>query len=320
MTALSVIVSTHNPRADLLTRTLDSLHAQSLPVEAWELLIVDNASSHPVAGTVDLSWHPHARVVREDELGLTAARVRGIRETSADLLAFVDDDNVLREDYLTEALRLSRVHTMIGCFGAGVIVPEFEEQPEPDVLPHTHVLALRQVARTIWSNSPDDGLFPWGAGLVVRRPVAISFTTLTENGGLNTAVGRRGTSLASGEDELFGWIALGQGLGKGLFTELSLVHLIPRERIAFDYLLRLSRAQAQSYTLIHEWHGRAIPVPERPARPVDVLRHLARLNLTRAWEATGSYLTRRRLDARAAQMDDAWRHGLADYAARRQSR
>ena len=44
--------------------------------------------------------HPRGRVVREDRLGLTHARTRGIEESSGEVILFVDDDNILREDYL----------------------------------------------------------------------------------------------------------------------------------------------------------------------------------------------------------------------------
>jgi glycosyltransferase involved in cell wall biosynthesis len=98
--AVSVIVCTHNPRQEYLTRVLAALRVQTLPTAGWELLVIDNASKEPVAGRFDLSWHPHGRHVREDELGLTPARLRWIAEARAELLVFVDDDNVLDPDYL----------------------------------------------------------------------------------------------------------------------------------------------------------------------------------------------------------------------------
>ena len=57
----------------------------------------------PVANSYDLSWHPHARHIREDELGLTPTRLRGIAEAEGDLLVFIDDDNILTPDYLERA-------------------------------------------------------------------------------------------------------------------------------------------------------------------------------------------------------------------------
>src|SRR4051794_23863795 len=91
----SVIICTHNPRSDYFARVLEGLRNQTLPLQRWELLIVDNASPVPLASTWDISWHPTGRHIQESELGLAPARRRGIQETSADLIIFVDDDNVL---------------------------------------------------------------------------------------------------------------------------------------------------------------------------------------------------------------------------------
>ena len=93
----SVIICTHNPRSDYFARVLDGLRNQTLPLDKWELLIVDNASRVPLASNWDISWHPATRHILESRLGLAPARRRGIQEASADLIIFVDDDNVLDE-------------------------------------------------------------------------------------------------------------------------------------------------------------------------------------------------------------------------------
>ena len=111
---LSAIICTHNPRPDYLTRCLTSLEAQTLPREKWELILVDNASVSDKAPRPDLSWHPQSRLVYEEELGLTPARLRGIRETTGDLLVFVDDDNVLDPDFLETAVRTAEEKLFLG--------------------------------------------------------------------------------------------------------------------------------------------------------------------------------------------------------------
>jgi glycosyltransferase involved in cell wall biosynthesis len=124
----SVIVCTHNPRPDFLDQVIEALKAQTLPMPLWELLVVDNASTIPLAPVLKLAWHPHQRVVREEKLGLTHARLRGITESTGDVLVFVDDDNVLRADYLEQALAIAEKHPRIGSWG-GTIYPQFEQPP-----------------------------------------------------------------------------------------------------------------------------------------------------------------------------------------------
>ena len=94
------------------------------------VLFIDNASEPALASRWDISWHPNARHIRENELGLAAARQRGMAEAASDLLIFVDDDNILAADYLTEALKIKRDWPTLGTWGSGTIVPEFEQQPE----------------------------------------------------------------------------------------------------------------------------------------------------------------------------------------------
>ena len=95
ISSLSVIICTHNPRSDYLSRVLQALDSQSLSKESWELLLIDNASEKILSTEIDLSWHPNSRHIREEQLGLTPARLRGIKESVGEILIFVDDDNVL---------------------------------------------------------------------------------------------------------------------------------------------------------------------------------------------------------------------------------
>ena len=143
---VSVVIPTHNPRSDYLQRVLEGLRAQTLAQNAWELIVVDNGSREPLkAGAVkggkverlegydaenciDLSWHGNARIVREEELGLTFARLRGFAEAKGELIVMVDDDNVLAPDYLETAVRIARARPMLGAFG-GKCLPEFEVEP-----------------------------------------------------------------------------------------------------------------------------------------------------------------------------------------------
>lgn len=173
---MSVVIPTHNPRMDYLGRVLEALRVQTLPCERWELLVVDNGSREPlkavagrqddrstgprVCGTalpshlptfppsnsteIDLSWHPNARVVREEKLGLTFARLRGFAEAKGERIVMVDDDNLLAPDYLEIAVRLAQEHPTLGAFG-GKCLPEFEVEPEPWLASVTSGLGLRDL-------------------------------------------------------------------------------------------------------------------------------------------------------------------------------
>jgi glycosyltransferase involved in cell wall biosynthesis len=254
MVQLSVCICTHNPRKDYLDRTLESLAQQTLPKSSWELLIIDNASSKPVKESFSLDWHPNARHLQEEKIGLTMARLRAIAETESPLLLFVDDDNVLSEDYLVNLLELERKMPFIGCFGAGVLEPEYEEQPKEELRSLMPMLALRTIFIDRWSNVAGDGITPWGAGLAVRRDVAEEYAKLVGECPIRKTLGRSGGSLLSGEDDEISWVACRMGYGKGLFVSLSITHLIASIRVKPDYLLKIARGHAFSRRLLSHLH------------------------------------------------------------------
>ncbi|BAU11553.1 glycosyl transferase family 2 [Leptolyngbya sp. NIES-3755] len=252
--SVSVIICTHNPRRDYLDRVLSALEQQTLPKEQWELLLIDNASDRVLADETNLSWHPHAMQIREQQLGLTPARLRGMQDSQADLLIFVDDDNVLAPNYLETALELSRQWTMIGAWG-GQVLPEFEE-PSPEwTKPYWGNLALKEFEVDRWGNVPISDILPCGAGMCLRRVVAQHYVELVKAQTTRLNLDRKGKSLISGGDTDIALTACDLGLGIGLFKALTLVHLIPAFRLQEDYLLRLQEAMYYSGIMIQASWG-----------------------------------------------------------------
>ena len=259
---VSVIICTHNPRSDYFARVLDGLRNQTLPLHKWELLIVDNASQVPLASSWDISWHPKARHILESELGLSHARRRGIQEASADLIIFVDDDNVLDETYLAEAIKIEQEWPSLGVWGSGSIRGELEVELPESLRKHRSWLPyFREVTAPRWSTSCEDP--PWGAGLCVRKKVAMSYAQLCDQSSASIHItGRQGASLLGGEDQEISWICCSHGFGIGIFPELKLTHLIPQHRCSEDYFIRFVEGTCFSEFLLH-YKWRHI-VPESP--------------------------------------------------------
>ena len=261
---ISVIICTHNPRVAYLRRTIESLQKQSLPTNEWEFLLIDNASQTRLSDEWDLSWHTDARHVREDTLGLTAARLRGVREAKAPLLLYVDDDNVLTSDYLEEAILLADANPEMAVWGAGVLEPEFEAEPTPQVRPYLYLLALRAVSEPSTANQIAGArCIPWGAGLVVRRTIAIEYTSLTTRlSGAGEVIDRTGSKLFCGGDDLFSWVAVQSGFKFGIFPQLQITHLISKGRVEPEYLLKLLHDNTFSHRVL-----RYLVLGEVPKQP-----------------------------------------------------
>jgi glycosyltransferase involved in cell wall biosynthesis len=256
MLDLSVIVCTHNPRRTYLDRVLTSLRLQTLPRERWELILVDNASSEPVAEFCDLSWHQGGRHVSERKLGLASARHCGIAAAAGRILIFVDDDNVLASDYLEQALRIANERQYLGAWGSGSIALEYEVVPASHLYHLLPWLAERHVERPIWSNARScDEAAPFGAGLCVRRFIAEAYVSYCKLSRI-PITGRKGTSLGAHEDFEICYLACEAGLGMGIFPELKILHLITKSRVTDEHFVRLVEEVTMSkLVLANKWNG-----------------------------------------------------------------
>ncbi len=273
---LSVIICTHNPRADYFARCLAALREQSLPAAQWELVVVDNLSDEALSGRLDLGWHCGARLVREEKLGLTPARLAGIREAVGEVLVFVDDDNVLAPDYLATALRIARERPFLGAW-SGQCLPCFEQAPAAWTERYWGALCIRRFETEVWSNLPRlSATMPAGAGLCARRAVARRYLDLHDAGERRFQLDRTGASLISGGDNDLAACACDLGLGMGLIPDLKLEHLIPPQRLTADYIERLVEGIEFSSVMLDASRGLASPPRGRLGRAADFLR-VARL-------------------------------------------
>ena len=281
MIKVSVIIPAYNPGSDELGATLAALRAQSLAIDEWELVIIDNRSSIPVPVSA-VSWHPNGTVFREETPGLVAARLAGFARTTGPIVVVVDQDNILAPDFLTEAMRIGRDFPWLGTWGAGTIVPRFER---PDLAPPSSLhslLTLRSAAADLWSNDIDHHeSTPWGAGLCVRRSVIERYAESVARNPAKRSLDLKGDQRLSGGDTDIAYTACHMGLGKGVFRSLRLEHMIPAERCSAKFLCKTGEGRGYSGVLHHfVLHG-TLPPDDRglfaTLRRVWRLRNLSSL-------------------------------------------
>ena len=92
MIRLSVVIPTFN-RHRILQRTLASITEQELPIEDYEVIVVDDGSTDDTAGFLR-DWKPRYafRALQGPHRGPSAARNLGIRAARGELVLFLDDD------------------------------------------------------------------------------------------------------------------------------------------------------------------------------------------------------------------------------------
>lgn len=274
---VSVVLCTRDPVRSRLARTLAGLSSQMLPSSQWELLLIDNGST-PSISTAELPPHTsNIRVIVEPVPGLTAARLRGIAESRSDVIVFVDDDNVLAPNYLSDAHNLFTTLPRLGAAG-GPVHPEFATPPASWITEFHGLLALHNhgvaLLMQTGAEAADWPTFaPVGAGLCIRKEAARHYVEALNMDTTRRQLDRRGASLASGGDNDLVFTILHNGWDVGYFPTLTLRHLIPSERLTPAYLARLNRGIQRSWVHVLSLHGKcgwpAIPrwsVPLRVAR------------------------------------------------------
>jgi len=108
---LSVVIPTLN-RTAKLERTLRSLAAQTIPPDAYEVLVIDNGSSDGTAELV-LSYgrnFTNWQGLTEAQPGAAAARNRGVLASRGEVVLFLDDDVIAASDLLQEHLNTQAAH------------------------------------------------------------------------------------------------------------------------------------------------------------------------------------------------------------------
>lgn len=124
---LAVIIPHYNDPVRL-GRCLAALAPQLAAHPQVEAVVADNASPCDLAPLQ--AAHPEVRFVTEPTKGAAAARNRGVAETRAPLIAFLDSDCVPSDDWLATALRLAGTAGL-----TGGRVDTFDETPAPRSAP-----------------------------------------------------------------------------------------------------------------------------------------------------------------------------------------
>jgi len=232
---------------------VEAIILQSLPQEKGELLIVDNNSNTSVKALPGFKWPTSVRHLNEANVGLISARIKGIKEAKAELLVFVDDDNYLKANYLEILINTMHSMPLLGVLGAGKIVPEFEKPPSNEEQQFLRSLAIRSEERAHFSNAVGyHKAIPFGAGLCIRRSLALDYVESLRSRPLAASLDRKGEALLSGGDIDLALHSCRDGFLSGVLPELELIHFIPKARLDQKYLIKIAAGHAESNFLLSQ--------------------------------------------------------------------
>lgn len=236
MIKLSLLIATYN-RADRLIETLESVVAQDAPAELWECVVVNNNSTDCTAErfAAFAAAHPqyNLRMVEEHNQGLSYARNRGIRESTGEYIAIIDDDERIVPEFVSAYISLfDTVPEAVA--GGGPIVPVYPAGRPAWMSCFTE----RPIANTMYLGDRvrefPEGHIPGGGNMAIRR------SAVKRYGVFDISLGRVGTSLTGGEEsDLFERLRLAEA--KYYYTPKAVMyHIIPAEKLSRGYFSRLS--------------------------------------------------------------------------------
>ena len=116
----SVIMPLYN-KASYVRKAVGSVVEQTF--EDWELVVVDDCSTDDSAEIVSQYTDSRIRVIRLTENGgVSAARNRGVSESTAPLICFLDADDWWEPTFLEEMAGLIERHPDAGIYGTGYYI------------------------------------------------------------------------------------------------------------------------------------------------------------------------------------------------------
>ncbi len=275
---ITVILCTYN-RCESLRKTLESTAALVLPNRhSCEVLVIDNNSRDRTSEVIEdfcTRYPGRFRSVFEAQQGKSNALNRGIRESNADILAFLDDDVIAERDWLEKLIEPFDNPCWIGV--GGRIVPPKDFAP-PAWLVLNGPYAMGGVLALFDKGSAGAELMepPFGTNMAFRRDVFEKY------GSFRTDIGPCPGSEIRGEDIEFGLRVL-EGGGRLWYEPSAIVHhAVPENRLRKAYFLRFLFDHGRSSIRQKDWR---VPVGFIP-RPYLTIPKIALSELSRrtvAW-------------------------------------
>jgi glycosyltransferase involved in cell wall biosynthesis len=251
---ISIIICCYNS-ADKIESVLEHIEKQTdADLFPWEIILVDNASGDDTSEVARAYWSNQKiplDIVYEGTPGLSAARKKGLQTSKFPIVIFVDDDNLIAENYVSHAYSIMTEHPDLGLAGglgtpvSSIDMPAWFKNVKG--------------AYAVGSQSEKDGYMPdsryylHGAGLIMRKSVWDAISSM----GIGLMLtGRKGKSLSSGEDYEISMLFQLAGYRMWYDSDLRFEHILPEGRLQWPYLTKLYRAFGKTKPILDLYKSR----------------------------------------------------------------
>jgi glycosyltransferase involved in cell wall biosynthesis len=250
---VSVIICCYNS-SEKIENVLFHIQKQITNGILWEVILVDNASCDNTTVVAQKCWtrkDVQLKIVLESKPGLSNARRKGLDISEYSIIVFVDDDNLISNNYISRAYDIMSSKSDVGLAGGlGVPVANIE---------FPAWFSNYQDAFAVGPQSDQDGYVPssrsylHGAGIVIRKSV---WDSLVSKGFNFILSDRKGKSLNSGGDSEISVLFRLSGYKLWYDSGLSFKHVIPENRLKWDYVIKLSREFGKSFAILDLYHAK----------------------------------------------------------------
>lgn len=234
MTLATLAICTYN-RADCLADAVRSVVVQEAPFP-FEVMVIDNNSTDGTRDLVMLLQRESAdlRYVFESKQGLSRARNRALEESEAEIVAYIDDDAVAHEGWLT-ALVAGFSDPTIAVVGGRIEVSYPVDRPAW-VTDKMEVLLGRFGPADMVSDVSE----VFGGNFAVRRRVAL------EIGGFSEILGYQGDRLLPGEETGYCLRARKAGYRVVYIPDAQVTHSVHPSRLSKQWFLRRAKGTGEA--------------------------------------------------------------------------
>lgn len=245
---LNVLIATYN-RAALLRRTLQSLvKAEKAASLSVVITIADNNSTDetrqvaeefvPLFGEIKLDYIFEKRQGKQFALNTALAGI------DADLVAMIDDDEEVAEDWFVEIAHLFGTRWDELDFASSKMLPRWESEPAPAwVSPACAGIGWRDFGDEEWMHTAETPIACGGHTIY-------KLSLFHELGFYHEALGPQGKNLMGCEDDVIYDKLISAGKRGVYCPKLIITHFIPDYRLTRNYLRQWSYGNGASQNLV----------------------------------------------------------------------
>ena len=252
---ISVIICTYN-RDKYLFRALECLKNQDISSEKYEIILINNLSTDSTEEICKdfISLNPGLTVSYfiENQQGLSFARNRGILESKAEILVFLDDDAYAAMNYLSSISGFFNHWPEVPAAG-GKIIPEYEIADPAWMNPFlASLVSAQDLGNRV--RKFKSGKYPIGANMIIRKSMFQKY------GNFNTDLGRKGSELLGGEEKDFFYRLIRDKKDIYYIPDAIVSHYIPDVRVQIPFIKKLGIGIGKSQILQLRKRGSIITI------------------------------------------------------------